>query len=115
MRHSWRCFANRILYLLIVASCLAALCRAQAIAPVITVDHGPNAPQQISEPYVILVSLDGPADMRKRHHANICQRRSRGASAGKECFLLSFRSRFRTITASLLTPILASRHCTTVL
>ena len=27
--------------------------------PVITVDHGPNAPQELSKPYVILVSLDG--------------------------------------------------------
>jgi alkaline phosphatase D len=26
---------------------------------VITVDHGPNAPQELSKPYVILVSLDG--------------------------------------------------------
>lgn len=31
----------------------------QAIAPVISVDHGPNTPEQISKPYVILVSLDG--------------------------------------------------------
>jgi alkaline phosphatase D len=49
---------------------LAAACQAQAIAPVITVDHGPNAPQQLSKPYVILVSLDGfRYDYAKRYHA----------------------------------------------
>jgi predicted AlkP superfamily pyrophosphatase or phosphodiesterase len=30
-----------------------------AVVPVITVDHGPNAPEQQRKPYVILVSLDG--------------------------------------------------------
>ncbi len=70
MRHSWRRFANRIFPLLFLASCLAAFCQAQAIAPVITVNHGPNAPQQLSKPYVILVSLDGfRYDYAKRYHA----------------------------------------------
>jgi predicted AlkP superfamily pyrophosphatase or phosphodiesterase len=32
---------------------------AQSAAPVITVDHGPNAPEQQAKPYVVLVSLDG--------------------------------------------------------
>jgi predicted AlkP superfamily pyrophosphatase or phosphodiesterase len=36
------------------------LCAAQAqLAPVITVDHGPNAAAQIDKHYVVLVSLDG--------------------------------------------------------
>ena len=49
---------------------LSALCQAQAIAPVITINHGPNAPQQRSKPYVILVSLDGfRYDYAKRYHA----------------------------------------------
>jgi predicted AlkP superfamily pyrophosphatase or phosphodiesterase len=32
---------------------------AQSIAPVITVDHGPNDPAQQAKPYVVMVSLDG--------------------------------------------------------
>ena len=35
--------------------CLAA----QNLAPVITVDHGPNAAAQQAKPYVVMVSLDG--------------------------------------------------------
>jgi predicted AlkP superfamily pyrophosphatase or phosphodiesterase len=31
----------------------------QVNARVITVDHGPNAPEQRNKPYVVLVSLDG--------------------------------------------------------
>ena len=42
-----------LLCLLSVAVC------AQQIAPVITVDHGPNALIQESKHYVIMVSLDG--------------------------------------------------------
>jgi predicted AlkP superfamily pyrophosphatase or phosphodiesterase len=33
--------------------------RSQSAAPIITVDHGPNAPAQRAKHYVILVSLDG--------------------------------------------------------
>jgi predicted AlkP superfamily pyrophosphatase or phosphodiesterase len=36
----------------------AVACRSQTAA-VITVDHGPNAPDQQAKPYVVLVSLDG--------------------------------------------------------
>jgi predicted AlkP superfamily pyrophosphatase or phosphodiesterase len=32
---------------------------ANAVAPVITVDHGPNAASQQAKPYVVMVSLDG--------------------------------------------------------
>ena len=32
---------------------------AQSLAPVITVDHGPNTEAQQAKPYVVLVSLDG--------------------------------------------------------
>jgi len=48
-----------ILSFALAAGCLAGTSYGQAISPVITVDHGPNAPQQLSKPYVILVSLDG--------------------------------------------------------
>src|SRR5450755_508376 len=83
MHHSWRRFANRVFSLLFLASCVAALCHAQAIAPVITVDHGPNAPQQLSKPYVILVSLDGfRYDYAKRYHAeHLLALAAEGASA----------------------------------
>ena len=52
-------------------------------APVITVDHGPNAPQQLSKPYVILVSLDGfRYDYAKRYHAeHLLALAAEGASA----------------------------------
>jgi predicted AlkP superfamily pyrophosphatase or phosphodiesterase len=40
---------------LLLSLCLAA----QSPAPVITVDHGPNAADQQAKPYVVLVSLDG--------------------------------------------------------
>ena len=52
-------FANRIFFLTLAGCLFAVAWRAQSIAPVITVDHGPNAPEQLSKPYVILVSLDG--------------------------------------------------------
>ena len=51
--------SNCILCVVLAACSFAVACNGQAIAPVITVDHGPNAPQQLSKPYVILVSLDG--------------------------------------------------------
>ena len=64
---------------------LAFLCavQAQPASSVITVDHGPNAPQQISKPYVILVSLDGfRYDYAKRYHAeHLLALAARGASA----------------------------------
>jgi len=58
-------------------------CYGQAISPVITVDHGPNAPQQLSKPYVILVSLDGfRYDYPKRYHADhLLALAAQGASA----------------------------------
>jgi alkaline phosphatase D len=40
---------------LFLALCLAA----QSVAPVVTVDHGPNTAEQQAKPYVVLVSLDG--------------------------------------------------------
>jgi hypothetical protein len=58
--HRWpRKIAVRFYALVLLACVLTGVTLAQTIAPVITVDHGPNAPQQLSKPYVILVSLDG--------------------------------------------------------
>jgi predicted AlkP superfamily pyrophosphatase or phosphodiesterase len=63
--------SSRILGFALAACWLAAAAYAQAIAPVITVDHGPNAKQQLSKPCVILVSLDGfRYDYAKRYHAD---------------------------------------------
>jgi predicted AlkP superfamily pyrophosphatase or phosphodiesterase len=47
------------LWLLLVSLVLAASAAAQQIAPVITVDNGPNALVQEQKHYVVLVSLDG--------------------------------------------------------
>jgi len=71
MRHSLKRAWTCILYVAVAAGCLSANCCAQAISPVITVDHAPNTPQQIAKPYVILVSLDGfRYDYAKRYHAD---------------------------------------------
>lgn len=83
MQDSLRRIATRIFSFAFAAWCLAVACQAQAIAPVITVDHGPNAPQQMSKPYVILVSLDGfRYDYAKRYHADhLLALAAEGASA----------------------------------
>jgi alkaline phosphatase D len=75
--------AVRFIALLLHVCLITALSLAQAIAPVITVDHGPNASQQLSKPYVILVSLDGfRYDYPKRYHAkNLLEMAAHGASA----------------------------------
>src|SRR5208282_4238024 len=74
---------TRLWCALLVACSVALTCAAQGIAPVITVDHGPNAPQQLSKPYVILVSLDGfRYDYAKRYGApHLLELAARGASA----------------------------------
>jgi len=82
--HRWRKeIAFRFVALHLLACFLTAVSLAQAIAPVITVDHGPNASQQLAKPYVILVSLDGfRYDYPQRYHArNLVELGARGASA----------------------------------
>ncbi len=85
-QHVKRC-SNRItisiLSFAFTIAWLAVASFGQAISPVIAVDHGPNAPQQLSKPYVILVSLDGfRYDYAKRYHANhLLALGRRGASA----------------------------------
>jgi predicted AlkP superfamily pyrophosphatase or phosphodiesterase len=84
--------SNRSLCWALAACWCAASCLGQAspattstvpISPVITVDHGPNAPQQLSKPYVILVSLDGfRYDYAKRYRAeHLLALGAQGASA----------------------------------
>src|ERR1700692_787172 len=72
-----------ILDIVVAASWLALACYGQAASPVITVDHGPNAPSQLSKPYVILVSMDCfRYDYAKRYHAShLLALAARGASA----------------------------------
>jgi predicted AlkP superfamily pyrophosphatase or phosphodiesterase len=82
---------DRLVCVTLAASWLVAVSFAQAIAPsappaiapVITVDHGPNAPQQLAKPYVILVSLDGfRYDYAKKYHAeHLLALAAEGASA----------------------------------
>ena len=76
-------FSNRIVCFILAACCFALASYGQAIAPVIAVDHGPNAPQQLSKPYVILVSIDGfRYDYAKKYHAeHLLALATQGASA----------------------------------
>ena len=66
---------------LLLAACGQVL--GQGIVPVVTVDHGPNAPAQQAKPYVILVSLDGfRPDYAQRYGArNLRALAGRGAHA----------------------------------
>jgi predicted AlkP superfamily pyrophosphatase or phosphodiesterase len=82
MHGSQRLLSNCIVTFVLTICGFAASCQGQ-IAPVITVDHGPNTPQQISKPYVILVSLDGfRYDYAKKYHAeHLLALASQGASA----------------------------------
>src|SRR5271154_3211659 len=75
--------STRLLSFALAAGLLAVASYGQAISPVITADHGPNAPQQLSKPYVILVSLDGfRYDYAKRYHAeHLLALATQGASA----------------------------------
>jgi predicted AlkP superfamily pyrophosphatase or phosphodiesterase len=67
----------------LAAVCLAGTSYGQAISTVIAVDHGPNAPPQLSKHYVIFVSLDGfRYDYAKRYHADhLLTLAAEGASA----------------------------------
>jgi predicted AlkP superfamily pyrophosphatase or phosphodiesterase len=87
-RGSVRIFCNALAgrglaTVLFATICLSQICLGQNVSPVITVDHGPNALQQRSKPYVILVSLDGfRYDYAKRYHADhLLALGARGASA----------------------------------
>lgn len=73
---SWACIASLL-------SLLSIFCQAQATPPVIALEHGPNASQQLSKHYVILVSFDGfRYDYARQYHAqNLLALADRGASA----------------------------------
>jgi predicted AlkP superfamily pyrophosphatase or phosphodiesterase len=78
--------SHKLLCLLLpicLTCCFVQACTAQTNAPVIVVDHGPNAAQQIGKHYVVLVSLDGfRYDYPKLYDAkNILELASTGASA----------------------------------
>ncbi len=74
---------KRILCFAFATGCLLASSCGQTIAPVITVDHGSNSPQQMAKPYVIMVSLDGfRYDYVKKYHADhLLALATEGASA----------------------------------
>jgi predicted AlkP superfamily pyrophosphatase or phosphodiesterase len=75
--------SQRVVCFALAVCWLAVAAYGQAVAPVISVDHGPNAPQQLAKPYVILVSLDGfRYDYAKRYHADhLLALAAEGASA----------------------------------
>lgn len=81
--HSPKRISPFILCFALAVGSLAAVCHGQGIAPVIAVDHGPNAPQQLAKHYVILVSLDGfRYDYAKKYHAeHLLALAAAGASA----------------------------------
>jgi predicted AlkP superfamily pyrophosphatase or phosphodiesterase len=83
----------RILKVLVFASWLVVACHGQSLSPVISVDHGANATQQLSKPYVVLVSLDGfRYDYARKYHAeHLLALAAEGASA-PEGMLPSFPS-----------------------
>jgi predicted AlkP superfamily pyrophosphatase or phosphodiesterase len=74
---------SRFLFIVLLFFSLPIAVLGQSIAPVITVDHGPNAPQQLTKHYVILVSLDGfRYDYAKLYHADhLLALAAEGASA----------------------------------
>jgi predicted AlkP superfamily pyrophosphatase or phosphodiesterase len=70
----------------LVACCIfGPLGKAQELAPVTVVDHGPNAPQQLAKHYVVLISFDGfRYDYPRRYGAqNVLAVAAKGASAPK--------------------------------
>ncbi len=85
MYRSLKRLSIRILSFALVAGWLVLVSYGQTISPVIAIDHGPNAPQQLSKPYVILVSLDGfRFDYAKRYHADhLLTLATQGASASE--------------------------------
>jgi predicted AlkP superfamily pyrophosphatase or phosphodiesterase len=73
----------RSLFEVLLACSFLSASLAQAAAPVIVTEHGPNASQQISKHYVVLVSLDGfRYDYAKLYHAeHLMALAAKGASA----------------------------------
>lgn len=82
---SWRrAYSYARLLNLLAFFCAAGLgAKAQALAPAMAADHGPNSPGQMAKHYVILVSLDGFRWDYARHYGatNVLALESQGASA----------------------------------
>src|SRR5579862_268420 len=93
MHHFWTQLSIRTLKLVFFAGWLGVACHGQSLPPVISVDHGGNATQQLSKPYVVLVSLDGfRYDYARKFHAeHLLALAAQGASA-PEGMLPSFPS-----------------------
>src|ERR1700691_6699712 len=83
MHHFLKRNSIRILCFALAAGWLAVESRGQDNVPVIIADPGPQSPQQLSKPYVILVSLDGfRYDYAKRYRADhLLALATQGASA----------------------------------
>jgi len=96
--------SNRILCVALAVCSFALAYHGQGIAPVIAVDHGPNAPQQLSKPYVILVSLDGfRYDYARKYHAeHLLALAAQGASAPEGMLpsypSITFPNHYTTVT-----------------
>ena len=76
-------FAGRLYGALLLACALGWAAWAPQTSVVVTVEHGPSAPQQLAKPYVLLVSLDGfRYDYPKKYGApHLMELAARGASA----------------------------------
>jgi hypothetical protein len=105
----------RLLSFARIAGWLALMSDGQTISPVIAVDYGPNAPQQISKRYVILVSLDGfRYDYAKRYHAeHLLTLAAEGASAPEGMLpaysSITFPNHYSIVTGSILNITVSSR------
>lgn len=83
MHRSQARIASRFICVLLLVCLAPAWLQAQAVSPAVTVNRGPNLPQHLAKPYVVLVSLDGfRYDYPKRYEAkNLLELAARGASA----------------------------------
>jgi predicted AlkP superfamily pyrophosphatase or phosphodiesterase len=85
--------SSGLLRLAFLACLFTVSCNGQAISPVITVEHGPNARRQLSKPYVILVSLDGfRYDYAKRYHAEVMLSLAAAGASAPEGMIPSYPS-----------------------
>ena len=78
---------------LLILSTIAFHAGAQQVAPVIAVDHGPNAAAQQSKHYVVLVSLDGfRYDYAKKYDAKHLLAMARAGASAPEGMIPSYPS-----------------------
>jgi predicted AlkP superfamily pyrophosphatase or phosphodiesterase len=100
-----------LLAIIFLQFAFAATLRAQADSPVIHVDHGPNAAEQLAKHYVILISFDGfRYDYAQRYHAkNLLALAAHGASA-PEGMIPAFPSVTFTNHYTLVTGLYPGHH-----